>query len=159
MKILTTPCPLPRCIEAINFGGLTYCIEAEADYTDNALPQELQTFFATRQPSQDDALIAQFEAEREAKLRAEWEAFKARQGQPIYKAAAVKIAAEKLGMFDTIETAIMALVEKIGDKEIYVWWNETDAISRGDAQWQQIEPVVPWAKVSAADVFDLAAQV
>lgn len=106
-----------------------------------------------------DPLLAQFEAEQQAAKEAEYEAFKARSGQPSYKAVAVKIAAEKLGMLDTIETAIMALVDKMGDKALYVWWNETDAISRGDANWQQIEAAVPWGKVSAADVFELAAQV
>ena len=106
-----------------------------------------------------DALRKQFEAEQQAAQEAEYAAFKARSGQPSYKAAAVKIAAEKLGMLDTIETAIMALVDTMGDKALYVWWNETDAISRGDANWQQIESAVPWGKVTAADVFDLAAQV
>lgn len=107
----------------------------------------------------DAALRAQFEAEKAAKAEAEFDSFKARSGAPIYKAAAVKIAAEKLAMLDTIETAIMALVDKMGDKALYVWWNETDAISRGDANWQQIEAAVPWGKVSASDLFDLAAQV
>lgn len=106
-----------------------------------------------------DALRKQFEAEQQAAQEAEYAAFKARSGQPSYKSAAVKIAAEKLGTLDTIETAIMALVDKMGDKALYVWWNETDAISRGDANWQQIEAAVPWGKVSASDLFDLAAQV
>lgn len=36
---------------------------------------------------------------------------------------------------------------------------ETDAISRGDAQWIEIEPAVSWGKSSADDLFALAAQV
>ena len=35
-----------------------------------------------------------------------------------------------------------ALVDKAGDKSLYVWWQETDAISRGDAQWQEVVAVV-----------------
>lgn len=35
-----------------------------------------------------------------------------------------------------------------------------DAISRGDAQWQEIEAAVAWGKgASADDLFDLAAQI
>lgn len=53
--------------------------------------------------------------------------------------------------------AIMALVDKAGDKSLYVWWQETDAISRGDAQWQEIEAAVEWGKgASADDLFALA---
>lgn len=110
-------------------------------------------------PNPDAALRAQFEAEQQAKQAAEFEAYKARAGQPSYKAAAVKIAAEKLGILDAIDAAIMALVDKAGDKSLYVWWAETDAISRGDAQWQEVEAEMTWEKVTAADLFDLAAQV
>jgi hypothetical protein len=112
------------------------------------------------EPDPDEALTQQFEAERQAKLNAEFEAFKARAGQPSYKAAAVKIAAEKLGLLDAIDAAIMAEVEKAADKALLVWWRETDAISRGDAQWQQIEAAVQWGKgATAADLFALAARV
>lgn len=114
---------------------------------------------ASAPPDPDAALRAQFEAEQQAKQAAEFDAYKARAGQPSYKAAAVKIAAEKLGILDAIDAAIMALVDKAGDKALLVWWIETDAISRGDAQWQEIEAGMTWDKVSAADLFDLAAQV
>lgn len=110
-------------------------------------------------PDPDAALRAQFEAEQQAKQVAEFDAYKARAGQPSYKAAAVKIAAEKLGILDAIEAAVMALVDKAGDKSLYVWWAETDAISRGDAQWQEVEAEMTWEKVSAADLFDLAAAI
>lgn len=107
-----------------------------------------------------DPLIEAFLVQQQAKQSAEFEAFKSRAGQPSYKAAAVKIAAEKLGMLDAIDAAIVALVDKASDKALYVWWAETDAISRGDAQWQQIEAAVAWGKgASADDLFDLASQI
>jgi hypothetical protein len=40
-----------------------------------------------------------------------------------------------------------------------VWWDETDQISRGDAQWQEIEAAVTWTAVQPAEVFALAAEV
>ena len=76
-----------------------------------------------------------------------------------YKSAAVKIAAEKLGLLAAIEAAIMALVDKASDKALYVWLVETDTISRGDTQWIEIEPAVSWGKSSTDDLFALAAQV
>lgn len=101
-----------------------------------------------------------YKSDLAAKQQAEFDAYKARGGAPIFKAAAVKIAAEKLGLLDTITAAIMALVDKAGDKSLYVWWQETDAISRGDAQWQEIEAAVEWGKgASADDLFALAAQI
>jgi hypothetical protein len=116
----------------------------------------------TIEPAQvdpDAALRAQFEAEQAAKAEAEFDSFKARSGAPTYKSAAVKIAAEKLGLLAAIEAAIMALVDKASDKALYVWWVETDTISRGDAQWIAIEPAVSWGKSSADELFALAAQV
>ena len=111
-------------------------------------------------PNPDAALRAQFEAEQQAKQAAEFEAYKARSGEPSYKAAAVKIAAEKLALTPLIEAALDTLINADGDKAILVWWGETDAISRGDAQWQRIEGAVEWPKdVTAADLFELAAQV
>ena len=160
MQILQKSWPLPACIEAINFGGLTYCIETEADYTAAELPAELRTFFATRQPSSDDPLLAQFETEKAAKEAAEFAAFKARSGAPTYKAASVHIAAEKLGVLTAIETAIDALISRAGDKSLYVWWEQIDTISRADAQWQQIEAEVEWGKdVTPEALFEMAAQV
>lgn len=100
-----------------------------------------------------------YEAEQQAAKEADFAAYKARSGAPSYKAAAVKIAAEKLGVLDAINAAIMALVEKASDKSLYVWWQETPTISQGDAEWQQIEPAVAWGKVSVADLFALAAQI
>lgn len=103
---------------------------------------------------------AAFKGEVDAKAQAEFEAYKARGGAPSYKAAAVKIAAEKLGVLDAIDAAIMDLVNQASDKSLYVWWSETPTISRGDAEWQQIEPAVAWGKgVSADDLFALAAQI
>lgn len=111
-------------------------------------------------PDPDAAMRAQFEAEQQAKQAAEFEAFKARSGEPSYKAAAVKIAAEKLALTPLIEAALDALINADGDKALLVWWIETDAISRGDAQWQRIEATVEWPKgVTAGDLFELAAQV
>lgn len=108
----------------------------------------------------DDAMRMQYEAEQQAAKEAEFAAYKARAGAPSYKAVAVKIAAEKLGLLDTIEAALMAEVDKAGDKSLYVWWAETDAISRGDAQWIEIEAAVDWGKGPSADeLFALAAQV
>lgn len=79
--------------------------------------------------------------------------------RPSYKAAAVKIAAEKLALTPIIESALDALINADGDKALLVWWIETDAISRGDAQWQRVEGAVSWGKSSADDLFALAAQV
>ena len=111
-------------------------------------------------PDPDAALRAQYEAEQQAKQAAEFEAFKARSGEPSYKAAAVKIAAEKLALTALIEAALDTLINADGDKALLVWWTETDAISRGDVQWQRIEGAVEWPKgVSATDLFELAAQV
>jgi hypothetical protein len=111
-------------------------------------------------PDPDAALRASFEAEQQATTEAEFAAYKARAGEPSYKAAAVKIAAEKLGLLADIEAAIMALVDKASDKSLYVWWAETDAISRGDAEWQQIEVATEWPKdVTADDLFELAGQI
>lgn len=108
----------------------------------------------------DAALRAQFDAEQQAKQAAEFDAYKARSGQPSYKAAAVKIAAEKLNLTLAIEAAIDVLINSDGDKALLVWWIETDQISRGDAQWQRVEGAVEWPKgVTAGDLFELAAQV
>lgn len=103
---------------------------------------------------------AAFEAEQQAKQAAEFAAFKARSGEPSYKAAAVKIAAEKLALTPLIEAALDTLINADGDKALLVWWTETDAISRGDAQWQRVESTVEWPKgVAAADLFYLAATI
>lgn len=114
-------------------------------------------------PVEDDPdapLREQFAASEQAAKEAEFAAYKARSGAPSYKAAAVKIAAEKLGVLDAIDAAIMDLVNKASDKSLYVWWSETPTISRGDAEWQEIEPAVTWGKgVSADDLFALAAQI
>jgi hypothetical protein len=105
-------------------------------------------------PDADEPLRQQFEAEQQSKLAADFAAFKARAGLPSYKAAAVKIAAEKLGALDAIEAAAAQT------KELLIWWQETDAISQGDAQWVDIAAAVAWPKdVTAGAVFDLAAQV
>lgn len=123
-------------------------------------PEQSSIIAASAQQPQDSTLAHQFEAVRAAMIDAEFEAFKARAGQPSYKAAAVKIAAEKLGVLDAIDAAIMDLVNQASDKSLYVWWSETPTISRGDAEWQQIEPAVAWGKgVSADDLFALAAQI
>lgn len=157
MKTIPYKQPIPHgMIEAFNVADGVLLIEATDDYA--KVPPDVAAIIASRDMSVDPQ-IAQFEAEQAVQKDADYAAYVARAGQPIYKVAAVKIAAEKLGMLDTIETAIMATVEKLGDKALYVWWNETDAISRGDANWQQIEAAVPWSKVSASDLFDLAAQV
>lgn len=112
-------------------------------------------------PDPDAELRAQYEAEKAAKEQAEFEQFKARSGAPTYKAASVHIAAEKLGVLTAIETAIDALISQAGDKSLLIWWEQTDTISRGDAEWQQIEPLVEWEKlgVTPEELFDLAAQV
>lgn len=110
-------------------------------------------------PDPDAELREQYRAEKDAAEAAEFAAYKARAGQPAYKAAAVKVAAEKLGVLALIEAAIQALVEKAADKALYIWWVETDAISRGDAQWQEIEAAVAWGKATAGDLFDMAAQI
>ena len=148
----------PGVLEVFVRGDEKLLIESEKDYA--SVPPDISAILDLRAAADaEQSMLQTFAAQADAQKEAEYEAFKARSGQPSYKAAAVKIAAEKLGMLDTIETAIMATVDKMGDKALYVWWNETDAISRGDANWQQIEAAVPWGKVSAADVFELAAQV
>lgn len=115
---------------------------------------------ASSVPDPDAALRAQYEAEQQAKQAAEFAAFKARSGEPSYKAAAVKIAAEKLALTPLIDAALDVLINADGDKALLVWWTETDAISRGDAEWQRVEAAVEWPKgVTAGDLFDLAAQV
>lgn len=150
-------------IEAYNRADGVLLIESAADY--DRAPADVRaivavTLAASQQAAQDAVLSLQFTAERQAKEAAEFAAFKARAGQPSYKAAVVKIAAEKLGLLDAIDAAIIAEVEKAADKALLVWWRETDAISRGDAQWQQIEAAVQWGKgASAAQLFDLAAQI
>ena len=112
-------------------------------------------------PDPDAALRAQYEAEQAAKEQAEFDQFKARSGAPTYKAAAVHIAAEKLGVLTAIEAAIDALINRAGDKSLYVWWEQIDTISRADAEWQQIEAEVGWEKlgVTPEELFELAAQV
>ena len=159
MKTQQHVTPLPPCIEAIKWGDTIYIIERVEDYKDAQLPEALREFFATRQAPYTDPLLEQYEAEQQAKKAAEFEAFKARSGEPSYKAAAVKIAAEKLGLTPPIESALDALINADGDKALLVWWIETDAISRGDAQWQRVEGAVSWGKSSADDLFALAAQV
>lgn len=80
--------------------------------------------------------------------------------QPAYKSAAVHIAAEKLGVLAAIEAAIDVLINRAGDKSLYVWWEQIDTISRADAEWQQIEAEVDWGKdVTPEALFELAAQV
>lgn len=160
MKTQSHPWPLPPCIEAITFDGTTYAIEHPEDYADASLPPSVRTFFETRVIVADDPdakARAEFEAAQVAAKEAEFARFKARAGQPTYKAAAVKVAAEKLGYLDGINATIMTLVNAAQDKSLYVWWEETDSISRGDAQWQQIE--AENSKVDAAAVFSLAAQI
>lgn len=111
-------------------------------------------------PDPDAALRAQYEAEQQAKQAAEFAAYKARSGQPSYKAAAVKIAAEKLALTPLIDAALDALINADGDKSILVWWIETDQISQGDVNWQRIEAAVEWPKgVTADDLFALAATI
>lgn len=111
-------------------------------------------------PNPDAALQAQFEADKIAKEAAEFEQFKARSGSPAYKAASVHIAAEKLGVLTAIEIAIDVLINRAGDKSLFLWWEQIDTISRADAEWQQIEAEVDWGKdVTADDLFELAAQV
>lgn len=163
MKILDRPYPLPPCIEAITADGVTYAIEDPRDYTDAKLPAGLRTFFATRRPpgtpDPDAALREQFEQQRQQREADEWDRFKARAGAPEYKAAAIKIAGEKLQLLKPIEAAIDALVATAEDKALRVWWEQTDTISRADAQWQQIEAAVAWpAKDGADPLFALAAQ-
>lgn len=58
---------------------------------------------------------------------------------------------QPLAMLDAIEAAINDLVSQAGDKSLLVWWRETDAISRGDAQWQQIEAAI--GAKAAGDLF------
>ncbi len=111
-------------------------------------------------PDPDAALRAQFEAEQATKEQEDFDSFKARSGAPTYKAAAVHIAAEKLGVLTAIEIAIDALISRAGDKSLYVWWEQIDTISRADAEWQQIEAEVDWGKdVTPEALFELAAQV
>ena len=111
-------------------------------------------------PDPDAALRAQFEAEQATKEQEDFDSFKARSGAPAYKAAAVHIAAEKLGILAAIEAAIDVLINRAGDKSLYVWWEQIDTISRADAEWQQIEAEVDWGKdVTPEALFELAAQV
>lgn len=101
-----------------------------------------------------------YKSDLAAKQQAEFDAYKARGGAPTYKSAAVKIAAEKLGLLDTIDAAILRLVDRAGDKSLYVWWQGVDAISRADTQWQEVEAEVDWGKgPTADDLFALAAQI
>jgi hypothetical protein len=150
-------------IEAFNDGTSIYVIEAPDDYS--RLPAPLQDFVTRReawlvQQMTEAAVAEAFDAERSASLLAEFAAFKARAGQPSYKAAAVHVAAEKLGVMTAIEAAIDTLISQAGDKALAVWWQRADAISRGDAQWQQIEPAVAWGKgVTPEQLFELAARV
>lgn len=163
MKILDRPYPLPPCIEAITADGVTYAIEDPRDYSDAKLPAGLRSFFAARPPpgtpDPDADLREQFEAQRQQREADEWLRFKQRAGAPAYKAAALKVAAEKLQLLKPIEAAIDALVAKAADKALRVWWEQIDAISRADAQWQQIEAAVTWPGKNGADpLFALAAQ-
>ena len=108
----------------------------------------------------EDPDIAAREAywlEQMAKKDAEFAAYKAREGAPIFKAASVKIAAEKLGELANVEAAIMVLVDAASDKSLWVWWVEIPQISRADAQWQQIEAAMP--KLDATALFALAKEI
>ena len=51
----------------------------------------------------------------------------------------------------------MVEVEKEADKSLWVWWVETPQISRGDAQWVQIEAAMP--KLDATALFALAKEI
>lgn len=152
-------------ITVLNGGKIVNIIEAESLSVASKFYPECRDWakgdniFKEVDDDPDSALRAAYDAEQQAAREAEFAAYKARSGAPSYKAAAVKIAAEKLGLLDAIDAAIMALVEKQSDKALYVWWVETPTISRGDAEWQQIEPVVAWGKVRADDLFALAAQI
>ncbi len=111
-------------------------------------------------PDPDAAMKAQFAEDRAARAAAEFEQYKARSGAPAYKAAAVHIAAEKLGVLTAIDAAIDVLISRAGDKSLYVWWEQIDTISRADPEWQQIEAEVDWGKdVTPEALFELAAQV
>lgn len=153
--------PIPAgVIEAFNRPDGVLLIESQADYA--SVPPDVAAIIQHRtvEDAKDNSQREAFEAEQIAAQEAAFEDFKARAGMPVYKAEAVKIAAEKLAVIEAIETAINDLVQQAGDKTLLIWWAETSTISRGDAQWQQIEPVVVWPKgVTADDLFALAAQI
>jgi len=161
MKTQTTPWPLPACIEAITFDGITYCIEHPADYAAAELPPTLRAYFQTRvivSADPDAEARASYEAEQQAAKEAEFARYKARAGQPSYKAVVVKIAAEKLGVLDIINTTIVALISTAQDKSLLVWWDEIDTISRADAQWQEIETALP-KNIDVTELFTLVTQI
>jgi len=151
--------PIPKgTIECFNLPaiGKILCIESEADYA--LLPPEQAAIRAANLlPDPDAVLKAQFEADQQAAKEAEWAAYKAREGAPIFKSSSVKIAAEKLGELTNIEAAIMVLVDKAADKSLLVWWVEIPQISRADAQWPQIEAAMP--KLDATALFALAKEI
>jgi hypothetical protein len=105
----------------------------------------------------DAAARAAYAQDKFKALEAEFAAYKARDGAPSFKAASVKIAAEKLGELTNIESSIMVEVEKEADKSLWVWWVETPQISRGDAQWVQIEAAMP--KLDATALFMLSKEI
>lgn len=105
----------------------------------------------------DEALREQFAESLAAEQAAAFEEFKARGGAVSYKAASVKVAAEKLAVLDEILAAIDGLVSVAVDKSLLLWWDETDTISRGDEQWREIEAAVTWTDVQPQDIFDMAA--
>jgi inactivated superfamily I helicase len=100
-----------------------------------------------------------FAEEAQSAKEIEFAHFVARAGAPSYKASSVHIAAEKLGVMVDIEAAVDTLVRTSSDKSITRWWQQIDQISRGDAQWLEIEAAVDWKTTTAEDLFTLAAQI
>jgi len=143
----------------VTFNGVIDQVVMDARLGDNIDPSRipLRISSGTILSDPDADARAAYAQERYKALEAEFAAYKARDGAPAFKAASIKIAAEKLGELANIEAAIMVLVDKAADKSLLVWWVEIPQISRADAQWQEIEAAMP--ALDAVALFALAKEI